>query len=285
MDSRLGNGERVILAYFEDITATKSKPLSRAREGELAIRIQQGDMQARDELVQANLRFVVDVAKGYQHRGLPLADLIGAGNLGLLTAAERFDGARGCKFISYAVWWIRQSILQTLAEQTRTVRLPMNKISLLQQLAKASEPLWQSTGEEPGVADLAEAVGVSVQEVQETLRVARNVRSLDGITDEGEEHSLLDILPDVNQDPPDTEALRMSDQALTERVLASLDEREGYVLRLYFGLIGSQGMTLEQIGRQIGVTRERVRQIKERGLEKLRHPARSQMLQSLVDNE
>jgi RNA polymerase primary sigma factor len=285
MDSRLGNGERVILAYFEDITATKSKPLSRAREGELAIRIQQGDMQARDELVQANLRFVVDVAKGYQHRGLPLADLIGAGNLGLLTAAERFDGARGCKFISYAVWWIRQSILQTLAEQTRTVRLPMNKVGLLHHLAKVSEPLWQSTGEEPGVADLAEAVGVSVQEVQETLRVARNVRSLDGITDEGEEHSLLDILPDVNQDPPDTEALRMSDQALTERVLASLDEREGYVLRLYFGLIGSKGMTLEQIGRQIGVTRERVRQIKERGLEKLRHPARSQMLQSLVDNE
>ena len=157
MDSRLDNGERVVRAYFEDIAATKSKPLSRAREVELSVRIQQGDMQARDELVQANLSFGVWVAKGYQHRGLPLADLIGAGNLGLLTAAERFDGTRECKFISYAVWWIRQAILQTLAEQTRTVRLPMNKISLLQQLAKASEPLWQSTGAEPGAADLAEA--------------------------------------------------------------------------------------------------------------------------------
>ena len=285
MDSRLDNGERVVRAYFEDIAATKSKPLSRAREVELSVRIQQGDMQARDELVQANLSFVVWVAKGYQHRGLPLADLIGAGNLGLLTAAERFDGTRECKFISYAVWWIRQAILQTLAEQTRTVRLPMNKISLLQQLAKASEPLWQSTGAEPGAADLAEAVGVSVQEVQETLRSARDVGPLDGTDAEGEEHSLLDILPDTNQDPPDTETLRISDQALTERVLSSLDEREGNILRLYFGLGGREGMTLEQIGRLLGVTRERVRQIKERGLEKLRTPTRSQMLQSLVEDE
>jgi len=268
-------------SYLKDISS--STPLSWEREVELSARIQKGDREARDELVRANLRFVIDVAKHYQHRGLPLPDLISAGNLGLLTAAERFDGTKGYKFISYAVWWIRRSILKTLAEQTHTVRLPVNKVGFLWELSKVSERLRQEGEGEPEAEELSDALDVPVQEIWDTLRSARAVRSLDETVDEDEKRSLLDILPDREQESPDAEAVRASDCALLEHVLSSLDERERYVLRLYFGLEGTERMTLEQIGQRMGVTRERARQIKEKALKKLSHPSCARTLQALGD--
>ena len=173
----LNDEERTLRLYFDDIA--DSKPLSREKEVELAARIKEGDIQARDELVQANLRFVIDVAKNYQNRGLSLADLISAGNVGLMTAAERFDGTKGFKFISYAVWWIKQSILQTIAEHARTVRLPLNKLSLLKDISKVSRKLGQGRETEPEIEEIAAALDVSPQEVQDTILSARTVRSLD----------------------------------------------------------------------------------------------------------
>jgi len=183
MRDDLSDGRSVVQSYFEDITATESQPLSREREAELAVRIQEGDVQARNERVQANLRFVVDVAKYYQHRGLPLADLISAGNLGLLTAAERFDATRGLKFISYAVWWIRQSILHTLMQQTRLVRLPMNKVSLLQDVTRVSAQLQKEGEGDPEVEEIATALDLPVREIMDVLCSARrSVRWTKGST-------------------------------------------------------------------------------------------------------
>ena len=187
-------GESIVDAYCEDLVA--SQPLSREKEIELAARIQEGDRDARDELVQANLRFVIDVAKHYPHRGLPLPDLISAGNLGLLTAAERFDGTKGYKFITYAVWWIRQSIQQALMEQSHTVRLPLNKVSLLRELSRVSERLRQEGEAEPEAEALSDALDVPVEDILDTLGSARAVRSLDETVDEDEKQSLWDILPD-----------------------------------------------------------------------------------------
>jgi len=274
-------GESIVDAYCEGLVA--SQPLSREKEIELAARIQEGDRNARDELVQANLRFVIDVAKHYLHRGLPLPDLISAGNLGLLTAAERFDGTKGYKFITYAVWWIRQSIQQALMEQSHTVRLPLNKVSLLRELSRVSERLRQEGEAEPEAEALSDALDVPVEDILDTLDSARAVRSLDETVDEDETRRLWDILPDREQESPDAEAERASDRALLERVLSSLDERERYVLRHYFGLVGPEGMTLEQIGSLMGVTRERVRQIKEKALKKLSHPSWARTLQALGD--
>jgi len=273
--------ESTLRLYFDDIAS--SKPLSREREVELAARIQHGDMVARDEMVQANLRFVVDVAKKYQNRGLSLSDLISAGNLGLLTAAERFDGTKGYKFISYAVWWIRQSILQSIAEHARTVRLPLNKVSLLKDISKASRKLGQGRESDPDIEEIAEELDVPAQEVLETMLSARTVRSLDEAFEEDDERSLLNILADGNQETPDEDVLRNSAREQLEEVLSGLDERELRIIRLYFGLDGNEALTLEQIGGLMGLTRERVRQLKERALSKLRHPARYQVLLSLVD--
>ena len=267
--------------YFDDIV--ESKPLSRAVEVELAERIQNGDMQARDELVQANLRFVIDVAKNYQNRGLSLSDLIGAGNLGLMTAAERFDGTKGYKFISYAVWWIRQSIMQTIAEQARTVRLPLNKLSLLKDISKASRRLGQGIESEPAIEEIAEELNVAADEVLDTLLSARTIRSLDEAFEEGDERSLQSVLPDTSQKAPDIHVL---DDAIREQIddlLCNLDERESYIIRLYFGLDGEEPLTLEQIGGLMNLTRERGRQLKERALGKLRDPERYQVLLSLMD--
>jgi len=277
----LSDEETTLRLYFDDIA--DSRPLSREREVELAARIQEGDMVARDELVNANLRFVIDVAKNYQNRGLSLSDLISAGNVGLLTAAERFDGTKGYKFISYAVWWIKQSVLSPSPEHARTVRLPLNKLSLLKDISKASRKLGQGREGEPAIEEIARELDMPEQEILDTMMSARSVRSLDESFEEDDERSLLNILSDENQATPDSHVLETSARAQLEEVLENLDERELRIIRLYFGLDGSESLTLEQIGGLMGLTRERVRQLKERALGKLRHPARYQALLALVD--
>ncbi|MCC7262589.1 MAG: RNA polymerase sigma factor RpoD/SigA [Candidatus Latescibacteria bacterium] len=273
-------GDSVVRSYFADIAG--SRPLSREREVLLAASIKEGDIRARDELVQANLRFVVGVAKNYQNRGLSLSDLISAGNLGLLTAAERFDGTKGYKFISYAVWWIRQSILQTIGEHARTVRLPLNKLGLLKDISRVSQRLGQGREKDPDVEEIAAELEVSAAEVRDTLLSARATRSLDEAFGEDGENSLLATLADTNQEAPDAEVLRDSARQQLESLFTSLDDREQRIIRLYFGLDGSEPLTLEQIGSILNITRERVRQLKERALAKLRHPARSPALLALA---
>lgn len=277
----LSNGKDSLRFYLDAIAG--SEPLSREREVALAAQIRQGDTNARDVLVQANLRFVVSTALKYQHRGLPLADLISAGNVGLLTAAERFDGTKGWKFISYAVWWIRQAILLTLAEQTRTVRLPINRIQLLQHISKAGESLGQVQEENVEVEEIAAMLDRPVQEIMNALRSACAVLSLDEVLPGEVGYCLEDILPDTDQEPPDAEAIRGSDQSLLTLVLSTLDAREQYIIRLHYGLDGEKAHTLEEIGALLGVTRERIRQIRNRALDKLRHPSQAGCLQILAD--
>ena len=271
MDDSLGS-------YLAEIA--NSNPLSGAEEVKLARKIKQGDERARNRLVEANLRFVVSVAKEYQNRGVPLADLISAGNMGLITAAERFDEDKGFKFISYAVWWIRQAILQTLAEQSRTVRLPLNKIGLLYKISKASRSLQQERADEPNPEEIAEQLDVPVAEVKETLMCGRSVRSLDATFKEEEEHSLLDVLPDERQESPESQVIRGCLRGQIDSALCGLVGREAEILELYFGLDGEEPMTLDQIGARFGLTRERVRQIKEKALHRLRHPGRCDHLRA-----
>ena len=277
----LNKEESTLRLYFDDIA--DSTPLSREREVELSARIHAGDMDARDELVQANLRFVIDVAKNYQNRGLSLADLISAGNVGLMTAAERFDGTKGFKFISYAVWWIKQSILQTIADHARTVRLPLNKLSLLKDISRASHKLGQGRDTEPEIEEIAAELQVSAQEVQDTILSARSVRSLDESFEEDDERSLMNVLRDDDQAPPDGDVMEETARRQLENVLEALDEREFKIIRLYFGLEGAEALTLEQIGGLMNLTRERVRQLKERALSKLRHPQRYEALMAICD--
>jgi RNA polymerase primary sigma factor len=265
-------------SYLTEIAS--SKPLPAAEEVDLARRIKQGDENARNRLVEANLRFVVSVAKEYQNRGVPLADLISAGNMGLITAAERFDETKGFKFISYAVWWIRQGILQTLAEQSRTVRLPLNKIGLLYKISKASRMLQQEQADDPKPEQIAEQLEVSVDEVKETLLCGRSVRSLDATFREEDDHSLLDVLPDDRQESPEKQVMRGCLRGQIDMVLGSLVGREAEIIRLYFGLDGEEPMTLDQIGARFSLTRERVRQIKEKALHRLRHPSRCGQLRT-----
>jgi len=280
--SDLSDEETTLRLYFDDIA--DSRPLSREREVALSERIDEGDMQARDELVSANLRFVIDVAKNYQNRGLSLSDLISAGNVGLLTAAERFDGAKGYKFISYAVWWIKQSILQSIAEQARTVRLPLNKLSLLKDISKASRKLGQGRESEPAVEEIAKELDLPEREILDTMMSARSLRSLDETFDQDDERSLINIIADENQATPDQNVLENASKSQMEEALEVLDKRELRIIRLYFGLDGTESLTLEEIGGMMGLTRERVRQLKERALGKLRHPSRYQALLSLVDS-
>ena len=283
MPNDLSDKGHAVQSYYKDLAETKSHPLSRKRETELAVRIQEGDVPARNELVQANLRFVVNIARQYLNRGLPLSDLISAGNLGLLTAAERFDPTKGFKFISYAVWWIRQSIQKTLSEHTRLVRLPMNQIQLLGRISKVSEQLQQEKEGDPGAEEIAVALNLPVSEVMEILDHARAPYSLDETIDEDDKCSRLNIRPDQEQELPDAEAERASDKALLDEMLSHLNDREQYILRLYFGLGGTEGMTLEKIGQRMGVTRERVRQIKKQALEKLCRLSCQRALETLAE--
>ena len=258
----------LLASYLGDIA--DSTPLSARQEAELARRIRVGDEEARNELVEANLRFVVSVSKEYQNRGLSLAELISAGNMGLITAAERFDETKGYKFSSYAVWWIRQAILQTLMEQS-TVRLPVNRIDMQTKVTRTYEAL-QRDGYMPSLKKVADTLGFSEEKVEQTLIDGQPIRSLDAPFEEGEECSLLDYLSNENDLSPEEEALRLTLKEDIETALDRLNQREGDVLRLYFGLNQEPPLTLDQIGVRFKLTRERVRQIKEIALNKLRHP-------------
>ncbi|HNP06763.1 MAG TPA: RNA polymerase sigma factor RpoD/SigA [Cyclobacteriaceae bacterium] len=247
-------------------------------EVELAKRIKQGDAIALEKLTKANLRFVVSVAKQYQNNGLSLGDLINEGNVGLIKAAERFDETRGFKFISYAVWWIRQSILQALAEQARVVRLPLNRVGSLNKISRAFSELEQKFQREPSSEELAEVLELSVDEVEKTIRSGGRQVSVDAPFVQGEENSLLDVLSSDQVDTPDTALMRDSLQREVSRALATLTERESEVICDYFGLNGHTAMTLEEIGEKFNLTRERVRQIKEKATRRLRHTSRSKGL-------
>ena len=268
-------------AYLKEIT--NSHPLSREKEIELSEKIKAGDLKARDELVQANLRFAVTVAKSYQRRGLSLPELISAANLGLLIAAERFDGSKGYKFISYAVWWIRQSILSTLAEQTRAVHLPQNKISLLKKITLASNQLAQNTENDPDIDEIANELELSTEEVENTLLSGQFICSLDEIFEQETEKNLLSILVDTTEENPDAIVSHREVITHIQNVLKELDEREKFVIEHYFGLNGNEPLALEKIGNYMGVTRERVRQIKERTLIKLRHPSKQKHLKVALE--
>jgi RNA polymerase primary sigma factor len=250
-------------------------------EVELAQRIRQGDRIALEKLTRANLRFVVSVAKQYQNQGLSLPDLINEGNLGLIKAAEKFDETRGFKFISYAVWWIRQSILQALAEQSRIVRLPLNQVGSLNKINKAFSKFEQENERKPTSEELAKALDLPEDKVADTLRVSGRHVSVDAPFVNGEENSLLDVLE--NTDLPNTDS-KLMDESLSkeiERALATLTERERDIVKLFFG-ISCQDMTLEEIGDKFGLTRERVRQIKEKAIRRLRHSSRSRLLKSYL---
>lgn len=265
--------------YMEDVAT--SRPLSAQEEVDLASRIKKGDMEARAKLVEANLRFVITIARKYQNQGMPLEDLISAGNLGLVTAAERFDETRGFKFISYAVWWIRQSIQHTLAEHPRMVRLPINRVDLLRRIFKYINN--RETSHQPDEEEISRKLGVSVEMVKDTLRLARNVRSLDATFGDDKDNSLMNQVVDENQESPDAQSMRNSLVRQIEEALDTLDEREREVIKLYFGLDGTHGMTLEEIGSKFGLTRERIRQIKEKALGRLRNPALARRLMPYVE--
>jgi RNA polymerase primary sigma factor len=248
----------------------------------LAKKIRDGDQVALEKLTKANLRFVVSVAKQYQNQGLSLPDLINEGNLGLIKAARRFDETRGFKFISYAVWWIRQSILQALAEQSRIVRLPLNQVGSLNKINKAYSKLEQQFEREPSAEELSEILELPQDKVADTMRVSGRHVSMDAPFVNGEENSLLDVL--VNHDSPraDNELMNESLQREIERSLSTLTERERDVVRLFFGIGINHGLTLEEIGAKFDLTRERVRQIKEKAIRRLRHNSRSKLLKTYL---
>lgn len=250
-------------------------------EVELAQRIRNGDRAALDKLVRANLRFVVSVAKQYQNQGLSLPDLINEGNLGLIKAAEKFDETRGFKFISYAVWWIRQSILQALAEQSRIVRLPLNQVGSLNKITKAFSKFEQEHERKPSPEEIAEELDIPVNKISDTMKVSGRHISVDAPFVEGEDNSLLDVL--VNDDSPvaDRSLINESLSKEIERSLTTLTDRESDIIKMFFGL-GCQEMTLEEIGDKFGLTRERVRQIKEKAIRRLRQNSRSKLLKSYL---
>ncbi|MGQ1948005.1 sigma-70 family RNA polymerase sigma factor [Geofilum sp. OHC36d9] len=265
--------------YLQEIG--REELISVEEEVELAQRIKKGDQTALEKLTRANLRFVVSVAKQYQNQGLSLPDLINEGNLGLIKAAEKFDETRGFKFISYAVWWIRQSILQALAEQSRIVRLPLNQVGSLNKINKAYSKFEQEHERKPSPEELADELELPADKVSDTLRVAGRHISVDAPFVEGEDNSLLDVL--VNGDSPNADRSLINESLAREieRALATLTERESDIIKLFFG-IGCQEMTLEEIGERFGLTRERVRQIKEKAIRRLRHTSRSKLLKTYL---
>jgi RNA polymerase primary sigma factor len=251
-------------------------------EVQLAIRIRNGDEIAIQKLTKANLRFVVSVAKQYQNNGLSLGDLINEGNLGLIKAASRFDETRGFKFISYAVWWIRQSILQALAEQSRIVRLPLNRVSSLNKLSRTFSELEQKFQRDPSYEELSNTLGVTEEEVMLTYKISGRHSSLDAPFVQGEENSLLDTLTNDSDTTPETKLMKDSLQGEVSRALATLTARESDVICYYYGLKGMETLTLEEIGEKFSITRERVRQIKEKATKRLKHASRSRALRSYL---
>ena len=266
--------------YLRDISVFPL--ISREEEVSLAQRIRVNDQEALDTLVRSNLRFVVSVAKKYQNQGVSLPDLINEGNLGLIRAAHKFDETKGIKFISYAVWWIRQAILQALAEQSRIVRVPLNRAGALHKIGKRANALLQELGREATNAEIAEGMEITEEEVAKTMSITQSHLSLDAPMSPGEDNRLLDYLPDTQSATPDEETNLKDLTHSVQEALAGLKERESKILRLYFGLDGSDPMTLEQIGAVLNITRERVRQIKEKALSRLRHVSRARALESYL---
>lgn len=267
--------------YFKEISNYPLLP--REDEIKLAVQLKKGSQKALEKLTCSNLRFVVSVAKKYQNQGVPLSDLINEGNVGLIRAAHKFDETRGIKFISYAVWWIRQAILQALAEQSRIVRVPLNRAGTLYKISKKSNRLTQELGRKPTVEEIAEGMDIGLEEVRKTLSISQSHLSLDSPLTPGENNPLLDYLPDNYNRGPAENAYENARSSTIEASLGALKEREAKILRLYFGLGGQESMTLEQIGSVLGITRERVRQIKEKAFSRLRHVSRSGALQSWLN--
>tara|TARA_Y100000758_G_scaffold72996_1_gene48525 strand:+ start:24 stop:965 length:942 start_codon:yes stop_codon:yes gene_type:complete len=272
--SKVSSGS--ISMYLAEIG--KFNPLPPQREVELAIRIQDNDERAMKELVEANLRFVVSVAKKYQGNGLSLADIINEGNMGLIKAAKRFDHTRGFKFISYAVWWIRQSILQALAEQSRLIRLPLNRVGTITKITRAAEKLESEVERQPKGDEIGAQLEMSGDEVLMAMQYSRRHSSLNSPFQEGENSSLLDIIQDSEAEEPEAKIMMESMSEEVNGALETLSERERVVLEMYFGINRDSAMTLNEIGEEFDLTRERVRQIKEKAIQRLRHRSRSKNL-------
>ena len=266
--------------YLQEIG--KVELITADEEVALAQRIKQGDRAALEKLTKANLRFVVSVSKQYQNQGLSLPDLINEGNLGLIKAAQRFDETRGFKFISYAVWWIRQSILQALAEQSRIVRLPLNKIGAINKINKAYAKLEQKFEREPNAEEIAILLEITENEVKESMKNSGRHVSMDAPLVQDEDNNMYDVLRSEDGPTPETELLYESLRKEIERAVSTLTLREADVIRLYFGLNGSHPMTLEEIGEKFDLTRERVRQIKEKAIRRLKHTSRSKILKTYL---
>lgn len=275
-------GNRSLDLYLHEIN--KTPLLKREEEQELARRIRKGDQEALDQLVKANLRFVVSIAKQYSNQGLSLEDLINDGNVGLIKAAHRFDEKRGYKFISYAVWWIRQAMLQSLAEHSRIVRLPLNRAGTLYRIGKASRQLDQELGRSPSPLEIAKRLQISEDEVKDTMHIANTHVSLDDpYSNDQDDNALVDYLQDENAQMPDDETFEHALSDDMEKALDTLADRERQILSLYFGIGGDDPLTLEEIGQKLGLTRERIRQIKEKAISRLRHSSRAKYLQGYID--
>ena len=263
------------IGEYELITAKEEK--------ELARQIKKGSQEALEKLVSTNLRFVVSVAKQYQNQGLSLGDLMNEGNLGLIKASKRFDETKGFKFISYAVWWIRQAILQALAEQSRIVRLPLNRVGMLHKIGKTYNRLEQKFGRKPSSSEIADDLELSQNDVRNSLKISSRHLSLDAPFKDGESNKLLDVLEDKFQPVPDEKLMKDSLKKEIEKAISTLSEKEAEVIHLYFGINRDNALTLEEIGVKFNLTRERVRQIKEKAIKKLKHPKRSRPLKTFIE--
>jgi RNA polymerase primary sigma factor len=268
--------ENSLALYLKEIGKNKTLPVE--EEAQTAVKIRKGDRKALEKLVMANLRFVVSVARNYQNQGLPLSDLINEGNLGLIRAAKRFDEKKNFKFISYAVWWIRQAILQALAEQSRIIKLPLNRVGTIHKIGKAQSRLEQKYRRIPNVEEIARELKLDEEEVQETIKIGNSHMSLDAPLQQGEDSKLLDLLQDEDQELPDDGVMEISLQEEINQTLDTLTNREKEVIKLYFGIGEETAHTLEEIGQRFNLTRERARQIKEKALRRLKHSSRSQRL-------
>lgn len=268
--------ENTLGLYLKEIS--NSKALCSEEEAVLAVRIRQGDRDALNRLIRANLKFVVSVCKNYQNQGLPLVDLINEGNLGLIRAAKRFDETKHFKFISYAVWWVRQAILQSLAEHSRIIKLPPNRVGTIHKMGKKISVLEQELGRSPTHSELAKSLGVKESDIQDVIKISSPYMSLDAPIQGGEDSKLIDVLKDDNLESPEDGVLHDSLKKEILGILSTLDEKEKDVVRLYFGIGVDTAYTLEEIGQKFNLTRERVRQIKEKAIKRLKHSSRSKKL-------
>ena len=278
--SAINESNRSLSQYLEEIG--KFEPLHPSREVELAQAIKKGDRLAMKELVEANLRFVVSVAKDYQGQGLPLTDLINEGNMGLMKAAGRFDETRGFKFISYAVWWIRQSILQALAEHSRIVRLPLNRVGTISKITKQAEKLEAEAERSPNEEEIGRNLEMTSDEVIDAMRISRRHHSLNAPFRDGDKNSLIDVIEDDGQIHPDEPLMAESLKDEIRQSLDTLKDRECQVIKMYFGIDRDYALTLNEIGEEFSLTRERVRQIKEKAIRRLRHRSRSKSLRTYL---